>query len=109
MNSNPPADSAAVIAALSVRGLLDLVDAVCVSRGVTRSELCGRTRSHAVSAARQELWWLIRNHPERYYSSQEIACIVRRDRSTVLYGLAAHQRRLNLIRAICYRDQNAIR
>lgn len=90
---SPPRHAAAVIAALSVRGLLDIVDSICASRGVTREELCGRTRSHAVCSARQELWWLIRNHPERRYSSQEIARIVGRDRSTVLYGIAAHQRR----------------
>lgn len=90
---SPPRQAEAIIAALSVRGLLDLVDTVCTSRGVTRHELCGRARSHAVCVARQELWWLIRNHPERRYSTPEIARLVGRDPSTVLYGIAAHQRR----------------
>lgn len=83
----------AIVAALSVRGLLDLVDAVCAARGVTRHELCGHTRTRAVAAARQELWWLIRHHPERRYSFPEIARIVGRDRTTVAHGIAAHRRR----------------
>ncbi len=87
------ADLNAIVAALSVRGLLHLADRVCVLRGVTRDELCGRARTRAVAAARQELWWLIRNHPERSYSFPEIARIVGRDHTTVLHGIAAHQRR----------------
>lgn len=83
----------AIVAALSVRGLLDLVDTVCRARGVTRRELCGQARTRAVAAARQELWWLIRNHPERRYSFPEIARLVGRDRTTVAYGIAAHRRR----------------
>lgn len=83
----------AVFTALTVRGLLDLADRVCAARGVTRHELCGRARTRAVAAARQELWWLIRNHPQRCYSFPEIASIVGRDPTTVLYGVAAHQRR----------------
>lgn len=88
-----PRQPEAIIAALSVRGLLDLVDSVCASRRVTRQDLCGRDRSRALSAARQQLWWLICNHPERRYSPQEIARIVGRHRTTVLFGIAAHQRR----------------
>jgi chromosomal replication initiation ATPase DnaA len=90
---SPSHEADTIIAALSVRGLLDLVDAVCAAHGVTRHELCGRARSHGFSAARQELWWLIRHHPERRYSSQEIGRLVSRDRSTILSGIAAHQRR----------------
>jgi chromosomal replication initiation ATPase DnaA len=88
-----PREAEAIIAALSVRGLLGLVDTVCASRGVTRHEICGRARSYGVIAARHELWWLIRNHPERRYSSNEIGRLVGCDRSTVLRGIAAHQRR----------------
>jgi chromosomal replication initiation ATPase DnaA len=83
----------AIVAALSVRGLLGLVDAVCAHRGVTRQELCGRGRSQAVAAARHELWWLIRHHPERCYSCSEIGRLVHRDPTSILHGIAAHQRR----------------
>ena len=83
----------AIVAALFIRGLLDLADVVCAARGVTRDEICGHTRTRAVAAARQELWWLIRNHPERRYSFSEIAHIVGRDHTTVAHGIAAHRRR----------------
>ncbi len=82
--------SEAIIAALGTRGLLDIVDAVCDQRGVTRDELCGRGRSHAVAAARHELWWLMRHHPDRCYSYSEIARIVGRDHATVLHGVVTH-------------------
>jgi chromosomal replication initiation ATPase DnaA len=82
-----------ILAALSVRGLLELVDAVCARRGVTRQELCGRGRSRAVAGARHELWWLIRHHPQRRYSCSEIGRLVHRDPTSILHGVAAHQRR----------------
>jgi chromosomal replication initiation ATPase DnaA len=84
--------SGTIIHQLALRGLLDLADAVCVRRGVTRDELCGCGRSRAVAAARHEFWWLIRHHPERHYSFCEIARIVGRDHATVVHGVAAHQR-----------------
>jgi chromosomal replication initiation ATPase DnaA len=83
----------AILVALSARGLLELVDAVCARRGVTPEELCGRGRSHAVVTARHELWWLIRHHPERCYSCSEIGRLVHRDHASILHGIAAHQRR----------------
>ena len=83
----------AVVAALRVRDLLVLVDAVCKRRGVTLHELCGRTRTQGVSMARQEAWWRIRNHPERHYSLPEIARLFARDHSTVKAGIDAHERR----------------
>ena len=69
----PPTHADAILAALAVRGLLHLVDAVCSRRGVTRDELCGPGRTRAVTSARHELWWLVRHHPERRYSYHEIA------------------------------------
>jgi len=89
---NPMSPSGAVVDALQIRGLLDLVDTVCARRGVTRDELCGRGRTQAVAAARHELWWLIRNHPDRRYSYCEIARLVCRDHATVLQGVAAHDK-----------------
>jgi chromosomal replication initiation ATPase DnaA len=82
-----------VIHQLSTRGLLELADAVCARRGVTRHELCGRGRTRAVAAARHELWWLIRHHPERRYSYSELARIVGFDHATIVHGVAVHDRR----------------
>ena len=83
----------AVIAALTIRGLLSLADTICARRGVTRDELCGPNRTAGVAAARHELWWMIRNHPERHYSFSEIGRIVHRNHASVRHGIAAHARR----------------
>jgi chromosomal replication initiation ATPase DnaA len=80
---------------LRVRDLLALVDEVCMSRGVTLDEVCGRTRSQAVSYARHEVWWRIRHHPERHYSYPEIARIFARDHTTIIAGITAHERRIS--------------
>jgi chromosomal replication initiation ATPase DnaA len=89
----PATHSDAILAALSVRGLLHLVDTVCSRRGVTRDELCGLGRTRTVATARHELWWLVRHHPERRYSYLEIARLFRREPSTVVCGVAAHDKR----------------
>jgi chromosomal replication initiation ATPase DnaA len=80
----------AILDRLRVRDLLSLVVDVCTSRGVTLHEVCGRTRTQAVSRARQEVWWRLRNHPERHYSYPEIARLFARDHTT---SIDAHQRR----------------
>jgi chromosomal replication initiation ATPase DnaA len=87
--------TAPIIDALRVRDLLDFVDEVCRRRGVTREELCGRGRTQAVVRARQELWWQLRQHPERHYSLCEIGRLFGRDHSTVLHGIDAYRRRLH--------------
>ena len=45
-------------------------------------------------AARHEVWWRIRHHPDRRYSLQEIALLFGNNHATVWAGLQAHQRRL---------------
>ncbi|GEM_PF-1864981 len=85
--------SDAILAALTVRGLHDLLDTVCSQRGVTPGELCGTGRTRAVASARHELWWRLRHHPERCYSYPEIARLFHRNPSTVLCGVAAHEKR----------------
>jgi chromosomal replication initiation ATPase DnaA len=87
-------DAPDVVDSLRVRDLLALVDDVCKRRGVTLDEVCGRTRSRAVSYARQEVWWRIRYHPERYYSYPEIARLFARDHATIIAGIAAYERRV---------------
>jgi chromosomal replication initiation ATPase DnaA len=83
-----------VVDGLHVRDLLALVDEVCRRRGVTLDEVCRRTRSQAVSYARQEVWWRLRHHPERYYSYPEIARLFARDHATIIAGIGAHERRM---------------
>ncbi len=82
-----------VIANLKIRGLLDLVDHVCVRRGVTREELCGRSQTRSYARARHELWYLMIEHHERYYSHSEIGRLFERDHTTVMGGVRAHRRR----------------
>lgn len=85
--------ASAVVRRLRVRGLLGLVDEVCARRGVLRADICGRPRSQSVSRARQEVWWLIRHDAERYFSRQDLAQLFARDHTTILAGIAAHERR----------------
>jgi chromosomal replication initiation ATPase DnaA len=82
-----------VARALSQRDLLELVGNVCRTHGVTVDEVCGRTRTQAVSWARHETWWRLRHHPERHYSLAEIGRLFGRDHTTVLHGIQAHRLR----------------
>jgi chromosomal replication initiation ATPase DnaA len=88
----PSKAAAAVVQDLQARNLLELVQQVGARRGVCLTELCGRTRTRNVVAARHEVWWRIRNHPERCYSLHEIAHLFGNDHATVWAGLRAHQR-----------------
>jgi chromosomal replication initiation ATPase DnaA len=87
-------NSSDLVDGLHVRDLLELVAEVCKHRGVTLDEVCGRTRSRAVSYARQEVWWRLRHHPDRYYSYPEIARLFARDHATIIAGISAHERRV---------------
>jgi chromosomal replication initiation ATPase DnaA len=84
----------AVLENLRSRDLLALVREISTRRGVPLDELCGRQRARSVSRARQEVWWRMRHHPERYYSLLEIARLFGRDHGTVVAGIRAHDRRL---------------
>jgi chromosomal replication initiation ATPase DnaA len=88
------AEVQAVVHALGARGLLELLDDICRGRGVVREELCGRRRSRSVARARQELWWQIKNLPDRNYSYCEIARMFGRDHTTVVHGVLAYRRRV---------------
>jgi chromosomal replication initiation ATPase DnaA len=89
----PGKPAAVVVQELQARNLLELVEQVRALRGVSLSELCGRTRTRNVVAARHEVWCRIRNHPDRCYSLLEIARLFGNDHATVWAGLQAHQRR----------------
>lgn len=86
-------DAADIVSSLEAHHLLALLDEVCSRRGVLPLDVCGTGRTQGVVRARQELWWLIRNHPDRAYSHAEIARIFHCDHSTVLSGIRAHRRR----------------
>lgn len=83
-----------LIESLRDRDLLELVEDVRTRRGVPLHDLCGRTRTQSVSRARQEVWWRLRHHPDRFYSVLEIARLFGRDHATVIAGIEAHRRRL---------------
>lgn len=78
-----------IIHELTQRDLLELLDTVCKRHHVTRSEVCSRARTRMVSLARQELWWLLRNHAEVRFSYVELGQLFRRNHSTVLAGVKA--------------------
>lgn len=86
-------DVPSVLAALDAHALTPLLDDLCRHRGVLPADVCGRRRTLSVTRARHELWWLIRNHPQRAYSYLEIARLFGRDHTTVIHGVAAHLRR----------------
>lgn len=90
MPSKPPSS---VVQDLQACSLLELVEQISRLRGVRLTELCGPTRTHNVVAARHEVWWCIRNHPDRYYSLQEIARLFGNNHATVWAGLHAYERR----------------
>lgn len=84
-----------VIENLLLRDLLDLVDEVCRHRRVTRDDLCGRARTKAIAAARNEVWWRLRHHPDLALSLNEIGRLFGRHHASVIHGIRAHQRRLH--------------
>lgn len=75
-----------VIAALSERDLLGLLDDVCRAHHVTRSDVCSRNRSRAVANARHEVWWRLRSLA---FSYVEIGRLFDRNHTTVLHGVRA--------------------
>lgn len=84
----------AVVDDLRRRDLLALVQEIAMRRGVLVDHVCGSSRTSNVSRARQEAWWHMRHHPERYYSLIDIARLFGRHHTTVMAGVAAHARRL---------------
>jgi len=86
----------AVLEALRARDLLDALDDVCRRRHVTRDDLCGRGRTRAAASARQEIWWLLRHHPELNFSFADIGRLFDRDHTTIMAGVDAHERRRRL-------------
>jgi hypothetical protein len=82
------------IAELTARDLLPIVRDVCRQHGVTLEEVCGTLRTRSIVLARREVWWRVRNHPERHYSVDDVSRIFGKGNSTVDEGIRAHARRL---------------
>jgi chromosomal replication initiation ATPase DnaA len=61
--------------------------------GFSRAELFGPSRNPVLSHSRHALWWLLRRDTK--LSSTAIGLMFKRDHSTVLSGVKAHQRRLD--------------
>ncbi len=78
-----------LIQELTQRDLLGLLEAVCHRHHVTQKEVCGRNRTRMVSLARQELWWMLRNHSDLNFSYVELGRLFRRNHSTILQGVRA--------------------
>jgi chromosomal replication initiation ATPase DnaA len=94
MRTTPEQNAArTVIDTLRARDLLDLVNAICRTHGVTLDELCGRQRTKAASWARHETWWQMRHHPDLHFSLADIGRIFGRDHTTVRHGVQIHARR----------------
>jgi chromosomal replication initiation ATPase DnaA len=90
----------AVIEDLRAHELFDLLEDVRRRRGVALTDICGDCRTQSVAAARREIWWRIRHHPERCYSLLEIARFFGTDHTTVRAALLAYQcRNLDSARA----------
>jgi hypothetical protein len=73
--------------------LQSIKDAVCEEFGITPAHIAGRCRSALYSPPRQAAWWLARELTG--HSLPVIGrCIGKRDHTTVLHGLGAHERRM---------------
>ncbi len=81
-----------VLAALTERDLVEVLDQVCRIHHVTRAEICGRSRSRTVSFARHDLWWRLRNHATLSFSYIELGRLFDRNHTTVLHGVRAWER-----------------
>jgi hypothetical protein len=76
---------------LRQRGLLEVARGVADKHRLPLGTLLGRGRQASVAAARNELYWRLRNLPELQLSTTEIGRLLGRDHTTVLSGLAAHR------------------
>ena len=81
-----------VLTALTERGLLGRLDEVCRLHHVTRAEVCSRSRSRAVSNARQDLWWRLRHDVTLRFSYMEIGRLFARNHTTVMHGVRAFEK-----------------
>ncbi|TNF16803.1 MAG: hypothetical protein EP320_00645 [Rhodobacteraceae bacterium] len=75
-------------------GMQDVIDAVCVARGMTRSELFGSRTVPAVVRAREELYAVLRERfPSAGYAAIGAAC-GGKDHSTVRKAILRHSERM---------------
>ena len=93
MSCPVPADVQAVLERLQTHGLLPLVEFVCQQRGVTLLQVCSRARTQNLARARHEIWWRLRQLPDRHYSYFEIGSLFGRNHSTIKCAVDAFPRR----------------
>lgn len=79
---------------ITIRGQVELLDKVCAEHGVSRAEICGRASPPIISHARQDLWYRLYHHPERYFSYPDIGKGFKRNHTTIISGVRAHEKRL---------------
>jgi len=92
---SPPvhADVRSVLERLQTHGLLPLVEHVCQLRGVTTLQVCSRARTQNLARTRHEIWWRMRQLPDRHYSYAEIGLLFGRNHSTIKCAVDAFQQR----------------
>lgn len=73
----------AIVERLTIRGLLELVDAVSIAYVVPREQILGRSRLTSIVAARHAVFVTLR---ETGLSYPEIGALLNRDHSTVMSG-----------------------
>ena len=68
-----------------------------VKRNVDLKVIMSRERLHKIAVLRQELMWTLRQvkiNGRPRYSYPQIAKFLRRDHTTIIYGVRAHEQRI---------------
>ncbi len=71
-----------------------IIQGVCARSNITTTLLLGNCRARRLAWPRQEAYW--RCYYEAGMSLMEIGRLFKRDHTTVLYGMRAHQKRVGL-------------
>lgn len=100
MQANAPPTPSMILEILSARGALELLDAICEARGVTRDDVCGRRRTKVIALARHELWWHLYTDSETPMSFEAIGRIFGRNRTSTMRGVRVYHRLRRLLRAL---------
>ncbi len=78
---------------LSVVDLLEVAEDICRNYGVRLGDVVQRDRHKSIVAARFAIWYAMRHHPDRCYSWHDIARLWGCDHTSVIHGVAMHQKR----------------
>ena len=73
-----------------------LVECVCVQMNITAVAFHSGRRDRKISRPRQIACWLLRNHPSAKFSYPVIGIVLKRDHTSIMYGVnAVHFRIVN--------------